>query len=209
MVEFHVVAWFALLPLCLGMLQVALLLAENHHVDHAAFLAARQAAMQHGDIGVARRALAQAGALLFVDSDTPVDGSNALGRVVMAQALAMADVALFARLRVLQPGADAQADFAIMRDGSRVIPNDGLEYRSAAPGQRSGISLQQANVLRLEVAWCRPLIVPFARQLLLGVLRLADADPWRQYCYAAGRVPILSVGTSPMQSDFRVTAPAP
>lgn len=208
MVEFQVVAWFALLPLCLGMLQVALLLAENHHIDHAAFMAARHAAMAHGDLDAARRAFAQAAALLFVDSATPVDAGNAAVRVAGAQVQALADTALFARLQVLQPDASAQADFAITRDGRRVIPNDGLEYRPVSPGRRSGISLQQANVLRLEVAWCRPLIVPFARQLLLGVLRRADADPWRQSCYAAGRVPILAVGTSPMQSDFRVTSPA-
>jgi hypothetical protein len=208
MVEFHVVALFALLPLCLGMLQVALLLADDHHVDHAAFMAAREAAMAHGELGAARRAFAQAAALLFVDSATPVDAGNAVPRVAAAQALAVADQALFARWRVLQPGTDAQADFAIARDGQRVIPNDGLEYRSVAPGRRSGISVQQANVLRLEVSWCRPLIVPFARELLLGALRFIDGDPWHQSCYAAGRVPLRAVGTSPMQSDFRVTSPA-
>lgn len=209
MVEFHVVAWFALLPLCLGMLQVALLLAENHHVDHAAFLAARHAAMAHGELGAARRAFAQAASVLFVDSATPVDAGNVVARVAAAQALAVADTALFARLRVLQPDGNAQADFAITRDNQRVVPNDGLEYRPVTTGRRSGISLQQANVLRLEVAWCRPLVVPFARELLLGTLRLVDRDAWHQSCYAAGRVPILAVGTSPMQSDFRVTSRAP
>lgn len=206
MVEFQVVAVFALLPLCLGMLQLSLLLADNHHIDHAAFLAARHAAMQGGDIAAARRALAQAGSVLFVDSTGPLDGSNAPARAAAAIVAATTDQTAFARVRVLEPSALAQQDFAISRDNARVIPNDGLEYRQATPGRQSGITLQQANMLRLEVIWCRPLVVPFARQLLLASLRTLDADPWHQACYAAGRVPIRSEGTSPMQSDFRVSS---
>jgi hypothetical protein len=87
-----------------------------------------------------------------------------------------------------------------------VIPNDGLEYRTKVAGERSGLTLQQANILRLEVSWCRPLVVPFARELLLGALLAVDRDPWRRYCYSEGRVPIRSEGISPMQSDFRVSS---
>jgi hypothetical protein len=206
MVEFQIVALFAVLPLCLGMLQVAILLAENHHIDHAAFLAARYAAMSHGEISAARRAFTQAASVLFVNAEVPVERSNASARVATAIAAAAVDQALFARIRILEPDAAAQQDFAIRRGSARVIANDGLEYRSRQPGRRSGMTLQQANVLRLEVEWCRPLIVPFARELLLGTLRLLDRDPWHQGCYAAGRVPIRSEGTSPMQSDFRVSS---
>lgn len=205
-VEFQIVALFALLPLCLGMLQLALLVSDNHHIDHAAFLAARRAAMTGGDPDVARRAFAQASSLLLVDAEQEMSASGAAARVARAYALAMADQALFARLRIVSPDANAQADFATMRDGARVIPNDGLEHRPSAPGSRSGVSIQQANVLRMEVQWCRPLIVPFVRELLLGALRVIDRDPWRQYCYAAGRVPVRSEGASPMQSDFRVSS---
>lgn len=205
-VEFHIVALFALLPLCLGMLQLALLMTDNHHIDHAAFLAARRAAMAGGDPDVARRAFAQASSLLFVDAAAEMDAAGAAAKVARAYALAVADQARFGRLRVTAPDPQAQADFAIRRGEGRVIPNDGLEYRTAAAGRRSGISIQQANVLRIEVVWCRPLIVPFARELLLGALRTIDRDPWHRYCYAAGRVPVRSEGTSPMQSDFRVSS---
>ena len=204
MVEFHIVALFALLPLCLGTLQLALLMGENHHIDHATFLAARHAAMSQGDVAAARRALASASTVLFVRSGT--DRGNATGRVAAAHVAALADQARFARIRVLNPPGEAQQDFAVQRGDARVIPNDGLEYRSTAAGQRSGMTIQQANLLRLEVGWCRPLIVPFARQLLLGVLRRIDFDPWRQSCYLQGRVPVRSEAALPMQSDFRVTS---
>jgi hypothetical protein len=205
-VEFHIVALFALLPLCLGMLQLALLLAENHHVDHAAFQAVRRAAMEQGDLQSARRAFAQAATTLFIDSSEELDDGNALARVATAYAAALTDQLRYARFSISNPGPEAQQDFAVRRGDFRVIPNDGLQYRSAAPGPRSGQSIQQANVLRMQVSWCRPLIVPFARQLLLGLLTVIDRDPWHQYCYSEGRVPIRSESASPMQSDFRVSS---
>jgi hypothetical protein len=206
MIEFHVVALLALLPMCLGTLQVALLLVENHHLDHAAFLAARHGATRNGDMGEVRRAFAQAASTLHVGSATPLDRSNVLERVASAYAAVTADMVVHARVRLLSPPAEAQADFAIRRDAQQVIPNDALEFRSTAPGRRSGMSLQQANVLRLEFTYCRPLVVPFASQLLLGTLRMLDHDPWHQRCYAAGRIPVRSEGVAPMQSDFRVSS---
>jgi hypothetical protein len=205
-VEFHIVALFALLPMCLGTLQLGLLMSDNHHVDHAAFLAARRAAMSGGGLESARQAFAQASSVLLVDAASELDADNVAGRVARAHALALADQARFARFRVVNPDADAQSDFALRRGDQRVIPNDGLEYRTKVAGERSGLTLQQANILRLEVSWCRPLVVPFARELLLGALRAVDRDPWRRYCYSEGRVPIRSEGISPMQSDFRVSS---
>jgi hypothetical protein len=205
-IEFHVVALLALLPMCLGTLQVALLLVENHHLDHAAFLAARHGAARHGDMEEVRRAFAQGTSILHVGSATPLDRGNVLERVVSAYASATADMAVHARVRLLSPSAEAQADFAIRRGEEQVIPNDALEFRSAAPGRRSGMSLQQANVLRVEFSYCRPLVVPFVSQLWLGTMRMMDHDPWHQRCYAAGRIPVRSEGVAPMQSDFRVSS---
>jgi Flp pilus assembly protein TadG len=206
LLEFHIVALLALMPMCLGTLQMALLLVENHHLDHAAFLAARYGAVRQGDMSEVRRAFAQGVSILYVGSTTPLDRSNVLERVASAYAAATADIAVHARVRLLSPTAEAHADFAVRRNAEQVIPNDALEFRSTAPGRRSGISLQQANVLRLEFTYCRPLIVPFARQLMLGTLRLLDHDPWHQRCYAAGRIPVRSEGVAPMQSDFRVSS---
>ena len=199
-------ALFALLPLCLGMLQASILMTDNHHIDLAAFNAARAAAMQGGELASARRAFATSISVLFVDSSRPVSPANAVPAVATAYAAATVDEARFARFRVLAPDDDAVADFAIARHGVRVIPNDGLEYRSVIRGPRSGKTLQEANVLRIEVTYCRPLVVPFAREILLGSLRLLDHDPWSRYCHSAGRIPIRSLASSPMQSDFKVSS---
>ncbi len=133
---------------------------------------------------------------LFVSSAEPLNRDNVVTRVVGAYARAAVDVSLHARFTTLAPDVTAQREFAIEREGQRVIPNDSLNYRS------SGV--REANLLKVEVVYCHPLLVPFARELMIGALRTIDHDPWHHYCYSSGRVPIRSVGVTPMQSDFRV-----
>lgn len=203
-VEFHLVALLAAIPLCTGVLQTGLLLVANHQVDLAAFLAARSAAVAGGDAARAREVFRQSLSPLWVRTQGGVDGSNVAARVLEAQAANAAAFALFSRVEILAPGTAEIADFSIMRRGRRVIPNDSLDHRDVARGTRSGLTLQEANVLRLAASYCHRLIVPFAAQLLLGTLRWLDTDPWHQLCYASGRVPLRSVAAVPMQSDFVV-----
>jgi hypothetical protein len=205
-VEFYLVALLALLPLCLGMLQVSLLLVTNHHVDHAAFMAARAGAVHQGDIGVMRNEFARIMTPLFVDSTSPLDAGNIAARVAVARIRSITDITAHSRINVLSPDAAARRDFSEIREGASVIPNDGLQHRGNSAGKSSGISLQQANMLRVEFTYCRPLVVPFIRGLMVGLLRQMDPDPWNLRCYAEGRVPIRSTGTAPMQSDFIVSA---
>jgi Flp pilus assembly protein TadG len=195
-IEFHIVALFALLPLLLGTLQIGLLLVANHHVDYAAFAAARRGAVSHGDPDAIRSEFTRAIVPLFMSSAEPLNRSNVMTRVAGAYARAAVDVRLHARFTTLAPDPAAQREFAIEREGQWIIPNDSLNFRS--PGVR------EANLLKVEVVYCQPLLVPFARELLIGALREIDHDPWHHYCYATGRVPIRSVGVTPMQSDYRV-----
>jgi len=195
-VEFYVVALFALLPLLLGTLQVGLLLIANHVVDYASFAAVRVGSVANGDPDAIRSEFARAMVPLFVSSNEPLTRENVVTRVIGAYARASVDVGLHARFTTLAPGPAAQRDFSIEREGQRVIPNDSLNYRSTA--------VRDANLLKVEIVYCHPLLVPFARELMIGTLRTIDNDPWHQYCYSSGRVPIRSVGVTPMQSDFRV-----
>jgi hypothetical protein len=203
-VEFYIVALFALLPLLLGTLQVALLLVANHHVDFAAFAAARRGAVANGDPDAIRAGFTQGIVPLFLASDEPLDRSNVTVRVAGAYTRATVDVGLYARFTTLAPTDAAQRDFAIERDGQRVIPNDSLNYRTSRIGVASGLTLLEANLLSVEVRYCHPLLVPLARQLLIAALRAVDHDPWHRYCYASGRNATAVRGHYPMQSDFRV-----
>ncbi|MGC4027963.1 MAG: hypothetical protein QM696_03690 [Steroidobacteraceae bacterium] len=202
--EFHVVALLAVIPLCAAILQTGLLLIANHQVDLAAFMAARAGAVAGGDAQRMRQVFQAALSPLLVRTSGGIDAGNVAGRVLAAQAAAAPAFALYSRIQVLGPGAEESADFAVQRQGRRVIPNDSLEWRSRRVGERSGISLQEANVLRIAATWCHPLIVPLAAEMMIAALRRLDADPWHQLCYADRRVPVRSVALAPMQSDFVV-----
>lgn len=206
LVELHVVALFALLPMGFGLLQAAWLQREGHYLDYAAFLAARAGSVTNGDPEAMRAAYARGAAVLFLDAGSPLTSANVAARVAQAHAAARLDLLAHARFRLHGPSPAAQADFGLVRDGRRVVPNDGLQYRPATPGARSGVTVQQANLLDLEVEYCRPLRVPLAAQLLRGTLAAIDRDPWHLACYAAGRVPVRSRTSTPMQSDFRVSS---
>jgi TadE-like protein len=203
-VEFQIVALLAMLPMCLGILQIALLLVVNHQLDYATFWAARAGAVAQGMRPDIERAFAQAMTPLFVNAADGIDKANAVQRITAAYPRLLREVALYARFQILSPSAAAGADFGIEREGQRVIPNDSLEHRSMQVGASSGQTLQEANVLKVAVTWCHPLIVPFVSQLLIVTLRLLDQDVTDQVCYAAGRLPLRSTGIASMQSDFRL-----
>jgi hypothetical protein len=151
-----------------------------------------------------RREFARVLTPLFVASAGGVNSGNVAARVSAATIRATADVAAFTRIRLLSPNAEAQRDFVVQREGTEVIPNDSLDYRSNRLGTESGLSLQQVNMLRVEYTYCQSLIVPFIRATMTDFLRRLDPEPSHQRCYIDGRLPIRSVGSAPMQSDFRV-----
>jgi len=203
LVEFQVVGLLCLLPLLLGLLQLALLLLASPVLHYATFQAVRAGTLAGADPAVMQRALAIGLMPLQVEGGTALSASNAPTVAAVAAARSMADVLAFARIRQLQPSAAAFEDFSIHTARGMAIPNSSLLQRTATLGLRSGLSIQQANILQVRVDWCAPLIVPLIDRLLVGVLRGLDADLHSQVCYAAGRVPLRASAALNMQSDVR------
>jgi len=203
-VEFYIVSLFALLPLCLGALQIALLLIANHHVDYAAFSAARAGAVFGGRQDEMRQAFADALLPLLVTSEGGIDRENVVSRVTEARLRARSELVLYGEVQLLWPDRQVQQDFATLREGHNVIPNHSLRALGGRRGSGSGRTLREANVLVIAATWCHPMIVPFARELLMATMRRFDRDPRHQLCLAEGRMPIRSRGVAPMQSDFLV-----
>ena len=203
LVEFQVVVLLCLLPLLLGLLQLGLLLLDSPVLHYATFQAARAGAVAGADPAVMRHALGVGLMPLYSGSDKPFAAGDAAALAAGAYARSMADVALYARLTQLRPDAAAFEDFATDSGQGPVIRNDSLLHRSTAAGPRSGLSVQQANVLQIRVEWCAPLVVPFVDRLWVAVLRSVDADVHSQLCYAAGRIPLRATAATNMQSDVR------
>ncbi|MEW8119896.1 MAG: DUF2235 domain-containing protein, partial [Candidatus Thiodiazotropha sp.] len=78
------------------------------------------------------------------------------------------------------------------------IPNSHLRWRERDVG-RSGVNIQDANLLKVKVTYGYQLKVPLMDRVIPAVMRLVD--PEHIHYYNARRLPITSVATVRMQSD--------
>ena len=191
LIEFALALILGVLPMVLGILQVASLLVARNTVDLATFLAARQGAVSGAEPGAMIRELARGLVPLYVRASR--GGMAGADAVALAYASAFADVSVLDSLQVLNPTRAALQRLGELRGGRRVIPNDYVEFRPLAA--------QDANVLTISVIHCQPLVVPLAGPALAAAMAWLDTDPRHQRCLAAGRAPIMARASLVMQSD--------
>jgi TadE-like protein len=203
LVEFQIVLLLGLLPLVLGILQLALLLMAKHVVHYATYQAARSGAVAAADPAAMRRALAIGLMPLHWVSSEPTDVENITSLALSANLRSGVATRLYAQLTILRPSAAAFADFATQQGSERVLRNDSLLQQQVIAGARSQQSVQQANVLQIQVSYCHELIVPLINRALLRLLQTLDDNAWHQVCYAMGRVPLAAEAAINLQSDAR------
>lgn len=218
LIEFVVVLPILLL-LIMGIVQFALLYQAKSVLDHAAFLAARSGSLNNGQRGGLNplgaginQGLASGLAPLFNHGTT-------IAALTQARAAAFAEVVnpLITTVNVINPTPQMINDFAIPRlDGQpgREIPNDSLQYRdSTYMGPTSRVSIQDANLLKLEVTYCVRLIVPIANRAIHSMFNGID-NFWNpgndtrgsrsRYCLAfSDRIPVKVYYTMRMESAYR------
>lgn len=165
-----------LIMLVFGIIQFALIYQARATLNHAALLAARAGALNNGDAGKMRTALASGLAPLFATEPS-------MGGYVKAVAKANFETVAAAnmvKLDVLNPTRAALSDFGRPRVdgmGGKELPSDTLSYRTTTPGSSSRISVQDANILHVRVSYCLRLIVPVMdRVISAGVNALSPTS---------------------------------
>ena len=160
-VEFYVVALFVLIPLVMAILQLAFLYVGKTTLNHAIFMAARAAALDHGSRSVLRTHLAKGLVPLYARTSDPINRNNVAGIVAPAFAAAFLDVnnPLRTRIEILNPTRASFRDFEQRQNGVQQIPNDNLQFRPRTPGPASRQSLQEANLLKVRVDYCHQVSV--------------------------------------------------
>lgn len=196
LIEFALALLFGVMPLVLGILQLAALLVARNTLNLATFMAARQGAVLGADPGAMRRELARGLVPLYVRASR--DGVAPPGVVALAYTTALVDVTTLDSLEVLNPTRAELVRLGEWRGGQRVIPNDSIEFRSSA--------VQAANVLTIRVTHCQPLVVPVVGPALAAALSWLDADPRHRRCLVAARAPIVARASLVMQSDVHADA---
>ena len=190
----------ALLLVGLGAIQWALIYEAKSTLNHAAIMAARAGAVDHASPTSMKVALARGLVPLY----SPDKGATLLDTGAYARA-ALDVFGPFTRVRIINPTQEAFEDFGTDEtgEGELEIPNLRLHLKDTAPGSASGVNVQDANLLKVEILHGHKLKVPFVGPLLAQASLLTTSDPQRVAMLADNRIPMLTTATVRMQSAAR------
>jgi hypothetical protein len=198
-----------LIMLVFGTLQLALVYHAKETLNHAAFLGARNGALNQATYASVIEGVTNGLTPLRTHS------TDATG-VIQGRAEVAADVANnFVCVERLNPPASVFSEDYIIKEGDDfVVPNDNLIFRNSADGAYDGdINVHDANLLKIRVTYCHPLIVPFIDRIItgvhprvIGVIDLGEgvvptSGAFRANCYANNRMPMASSAIIRMQTS--------
>jgi len=198
MVEFLLaLASFGLL--LLGLFQAILFYRAKATIDYAALEAARAGALHGAAKADMATGFARGVTPLFATATASPDPTHTLEAFVKAKLQAP----LHSKIEVISPTAAAFNDFKEAQwDGRQAIPNDSLNFRPTTV-KASGMSVQDANILKIRVTYNYPLIVPVIDRLVSATL-LQGPDP--VYTTIEGHtvysIPIVATAEVRMQSPI-------
>jgi hypothetical protein len=209
----------------MALIQVGMMMSAKQILNEATFEAARMGASEHACKGDVVRALKRK-LLPFYQNSTDTNDFTRLLNAGLAENLDLISIFSGPRLTVdrLSPPDAAFTDFGINVEGCAgnqmaAIPNDSLEYRTYSPGSQSGLTIQDANELRIRVVYAYELKVPLMKTVFGSVMCGIDSgvnafgrgdgggiagEIANNNCsnyYRRGRMPITTYATVQMQSD--------
>lgn len=196
MSEFIVVLPLVLL-LALGGIQFGLLYEAKATLNMATFQAARAGALNQGNLDAMKAGLADGLRALFTHGtghSAIVGGLNRAREEVFG-------ATPYAKIEIINPSKDTACTW---KEG--VIPNDNLSH--AKDTTPAGITIQDANLLKIRVTYCYPLQVPFINRTIVALLDSGSYSPGKppdfdQTCYESRRLPISAQAIVRMQSSYR------
>ena len=166
MVEFLILLP-SLLLIVFGIIQFSLIFQANSILRHAAFIGARQGALSNGKMESIKDGVASAMSPLFMRVNSPSGpGINDLARARMISTIEIFNPHT-TFIEILSPTSDAFEEHNTFHNNVFAIPNDNLMYRPTAI--KGGVSVQDANLLKIRVSYCFKLVVPFVNKLIYGM----------------------------------------
>lgn len=168
MAEFIIVLPILLL-LCLGILQFGLLYQAKSTLDYAALQAARAGALNNGKSAAMKSGLARGLTPLYARTASFAGQQQAL----LASHADLMKPGSY-QIDVINPTSAAMQDFGRTGEyaGANVqqIPNDTLMFRNTTAGSSSGLTIQDANLLKIRVTYCYEMYVPFANRTIFSLM---------------------------------------
>ncbi len=195
LVEFFIVAP-VLLTLGLGTMQVGFLYHAKSILNYATFEAARKGAVSHADLEPMEQELTFRLAPIYGGKGDSVSAAKAI-----SSSLLEGVHPLGARIEIINPTEEMFDSWAV-RDvfsDDLQIPNHHL--RSQNDEIRAGVTLHDANLLKIRSQYGYELKIPLVNRLITSTL--STLDPQNARYYNAGRIPLSSVATVRMQNEVR------
>lgn len=192
-IEFLLAAWLVLLPLCAGLFEWIQLSVSRQLLQLALFEGVRAAAVSGADVDVLRAELARGLVPLFGPASDETSARSAYGR-------SMLEVSRPDLTRITMHSPRAASFEALSRPvrGDRWIPNEAMDRGGAERNTSIGARLN-ANLLDVEVHYCRRLLIPILDRLIVAALR-PTVDERGRVCLAQLRVPVTARAATVMQS---------
>lgn len=186
----------------MGMIQMLLAYRGSIYLQQATFEAVRAGITNHGR----KDAITRAFIINSIDfhgggqnaTDIGVSYLRALRAVEMPLLLGGAGY----HLRILNPTTEAFDDWSETRDnGRRFIPNTWQSIKPKDAGATSGVSIQDANILKIEITYGYPLLVPVIDRIIGNALTWLDPANIMFYQNSPVRLPLKLTALMHMQSD--------
>jgi len=195
LVEFSIVA-LSVVFVGLFTLQIGLLYHAKTTLNYATFEAGRVGAVNNARISSMRTELGIRLAPLQGG-----DGSRGSALAAIAKSSVQVFDPLNTKITIINPTRAAFRDWAVQdpTTGKRFIPVNRLRHQTNEVGKHSGLTLRDANLLKVQVTHGVKLGVPVVGKLMTRAMLFLDAD--NAVFYLRGNWPIQSFATVRMQSD--------
>lgn len=160
-----------LVLLIFGAIQIAFIYSAKITLNYAVYQAARVGANENATYGGIRRGLVRGLAPLFTSTSDMSDVQTDILEGIDSDGgrrSAVSEVDNYTRVIRLSPTSAAlsASGFGVENDdlGFFELPNDNLMYRSSAA--KNGVSIQDANLLKIRVQYCYKLMVPIVNKII-------------------------------------------
>ncbi|HEY8605858.1 MAG TPA: TadE family protein [Noviherbaspirillum sp.] len=201
----------------LSILQYGMLFFAKNQINHAGFMAARAGAMMNADVAAIEDAYLDALIPIYGGGTTAEELSGARQRA--REDMTAGPNGRLLKIEMLSPSKESFDDWndvdlqQTIGNGRRVVPNSELASRDPGIiGERSGQSIQDANLIKLRITHAYEPKVPLTGAMYNRVLRWLDVGGDMDYSrmLRAGRVPLVTHVTLNMHSDaIEPVAPPP
>jgi hypothetical protein len=156
--------------LILGAIQFGFIYQTKATLNYATFVATRQGALHNGSMTSIVEGLTAGLMPLFAHSSAS-SGKRDLNLLKEAWLLADKQVQdpKLTFISIVNPTSTALSSYqAVSEDGSS-IPNDNLMYRPTSVTGSAGMSIQDANLLKVRVTYCYKMVVPILNKLIYNL----------------------------------------